>query len=344
MGLALSRGGSRTAPTDAMDLVSSMIGGVGPYDDQNSLGSEHGAGHRYRRMDRVPVRRAGGPHPGQSVCIYADAPAGSRVFERTDLRGHWGRRTGGRNQFRVAEEMVVTYWRRPFGFILTTGDNVYFGDVVDRAEAVIDRPYRPLFDAGVAFRPTVGNHDLGDPDELEETLAALGMPDRYYAFSSGPVDFFALDSNRMDGEQLAWFLEQLSCSKKLWQVVYMHHPLYSSGKHGSDMDLREILEPVLVAGGADLVLSGHDHNYERTTPQRGIVHVVTGGGGRALRHVGSSSFTAVSDSEFHFVLADVSRNEMRLSAIKVDGEVIDSFSIRPRQGLGSCTEAKEPRL
>ena len=249
--------------------------------------------------------------------------------------------TGGKNQFRVAEEMVVTYWRQPYSLMLTTGDNVYFGDVAERAEEVIDKPYGPLFDAGVRFRPSVGNHDVDDPDDLPDTLATLGMPGRYYAFSSGPVDFFALDSNLMDDEQLTWLMERLSCSNNLWQVVYMHHPLYSSGRHGSDMELRGALEPILVAGGADVVFSGHEHSYERSTPQHGIVHVVTGGGGRRVRSVGASAFTAVSESELHFVLANVSEKEMRLRAIEVDGEVMDSFSIEPRKGFASCTEVKE---
>jgi hypothetical protein len=249
--------------------------------------------------------------------------------------------TGGRNQFRVAEEMIVTYWRQPYSLMLTTGDNVYFGDPAERAEEVIYRPYGPLFDAGVQFRPALGNHDVDDPEDLPETLATLGMPGRYYRFTSGPVDFFALDSNLMDGDQLMWLMEGLSCSDNAWQVVYMHHSLYSSGAHGSDTALRERLEPILIAGGADIVFSGHDHNYERSTPQDGIVHVVTGGGGRRIRPVGASAFTVVSESELHFMLVEASRDTMEIQALDTDGIAIDSFSMGPREAPASCTEAKE---
>ena len=162
------------------------------------------------------------------------------------------------------------------------------------------------------------------------------MPRRYYRFSDGPVDFFALDSNWMDGGQLAWLEKGLICSDRRWQVVYLHHPIYSSGKHGSDMDLREVLEPVLVRGGADVLLAGHEHNYERTTPREGIVHVITGGGGKDLRDVGSSDFTVVSKSEFHFLLVEVVDDSMEIKAINVDGAIIDSFSIEPRPGGASC--------
>lgn len=245
--------------------------------------------------------------------------------------------TGGTDQFRVARQLAETYRRDPYGLLLTVGDNVYGGDVVDRAKDVIDKPYKPLFDAGVEFRPSLGNHDVDDSDDLLETLETLGMPDRYYNFTEGPIDFFALDSNWMSGAQMNWLREGLGCSDSQWQVVYMHHPLYSSGKHGSHTSLRDALEPLLVEAGADIVFSGHDHDYERSTPQHGVVHVVTGGAGH-LRDVGASEFTVVSKSELHFVLVEVTENSMDIKAINVDGVVIDSFSIEPRPASVPCPE------
>ena len=244
--------------------------------------------------------------------------------------------TGSASQFRVARRMAETYREQPYSLLLTVGDNVYDGDVAERAAEVIDKPYEPLFSAGVKFRPSLGNHDLDDPDDLPETLAALGMPHRFYFYAEGPVDFFALDSNRMDGDQLRWLLKRLGCSRSPWQVVYMHHPLYSSGRHGSDTELREALEPVLIAGGADVVLAGHDHNYERTTPQHGIVHIVTGAGAK-LRRVGSSDFTVASESKLHFLMVEASEDSMGIKAISVDGTVMDSLSVSPRRTLAAST-------
>ena len=222
------------------------------------------------QMDRIPGRAL-------DITLKTYGSAAPQDIATFAVIGDAG--TGGRDQFRVARAMAETYRRQPFGLLLTTGDNVYYGDVADRANQVIHKPYGPLFDAGVEFRPVLGNHDIDEQDDMPEILATLGMSRRYYSFTSGPVEFFALDSNRMDGDQLAWLIGRLSCSDREWQVVYLHHPLYSSGRHGSDVALRETLEPVLVAGGADIVFAGHDHDYERTLPQHGIVHVVTGGGG-----------------------------------------------------------------
>ena len=140
----------------------------------------------------------------------------------------------------------------------------------------------------------------------------------------------------MDGDQLSWLLKRLSCSASPWQVVYMHHPIYSSGKHGSDMELREALEPILIAGGADLVLAGHDHNYERTTPQHGIVHIVTGAGAK-LRRAGSSDFTVASESKLHFLLVEASEDSMHIQAISADGTVMDSLSVGPQPTLAALT-------
>ena len=250
--------------------------------------------------------------------------------------------TGGKNQFRIASRMAQSYELHPFSLLLTTGDNVYFGDVVTRAKDVVGRPYRPLFDAGVEFRPVLGNHDVDgeeeDADELASTLAALHMPARYYHFTEGPVDFFALDSNNMDGDQLARLMERLTCSENLWQVVYLHHPLYSSGAHGSSLELQRAIEPTLVAGGADIVFAGHDHNYERTLPQHGIIHVVTGGGGSRIRPVGSSEFTAVSDSDYHFILVRVVDNRMRVTVLDGDGEQLDVFALSPRKAQSPCSK------
>ncbi len=250
--------------------------------------------------------------------------------------------TGSVDQYRVAYEMAETYQEFPYSHLLTVGDNVYGGDVVDRAPDVIGKPYGQLFTAGVEFRPSLGNHDVDDSDDLEETLTALGMPSRYYQFNSGPIDFFALDSNQMDSEQLEWLSSGLICSDKAWQVVYLHHPLYSSGKHGSDIELRRKLEPILVAGGADVVFAGHDHDYQRSIPQEGIVHIVTGGAAK-LRDSGSSHITEYSKSELHFVFVEAVQLNMDVRAINVDGEIIDQVSIKPRDATTPCNRTASNR-
>ena len=87
--------------------------------------------------------------------------------------------TGGSDQFRVAAQMEQAYQEQPYEYLLTVGDNAYDGTVAERAAEVIDRPYRPLFDAGVRFRPTLGNHDHDD-DYLPVTLSGLVLQSRLW--------------------------------------------------------------------------------------------------------------------------------------------------------------------
>ena len=97
---------------------------------------------------------------------------------------------------------------------------------------------------------------------------------RYYAYSKGNVRFIVLDSNYMDLPQLDWLEKELRDASSPWKVAYFHHPLYSDGRfHGPDVDLRVRLEPLFEKYGMNIVLSGHEHVYERIKPQHGIYYV-----------------------------------------------------------------------
>ncbi len=130
-----------------------------------------------------------------------------------------------------------------------------------------------------------------------------------------------------------------------WKIVFFHYPLFSSGPHGGALDLRADLMPLFEAGGVDLVLSGHDHDYERTFPLAGgspvdvpqepdyrdpggPVFVVTGGGGRELYlKTTDNPFTASFHSEHHLLLVEVAGRSLQLEAIRSDGVVLDSATI-----------------
>ena len=82
-------------------------------------------------------------------------------------------------------------------------------------------------------------------------------------------------------EQIQWVEQELKASSSDWKIVVFHHPLYSSGeRHGSDLRLREVLEPLFLKYNVSVVLNGHDHFYERVKPQKGIQYFVVGSGGQ----------------------------------------------------------------
>lgn len=251
--------------------------------------------------------------------------------------------SGGRKAMAVADRMAQTYEVAPFGLVSLLGDICYYGSIEDRFGDVFLGPMGPLIDAGVEFELAVGNHDEGvyETDvslaEMAGTLDLLSAPGRYYASTHGPADFFYVDSSapavagHLSGEQLDWLDDALADSASQWKIVALHHPVYSSGVHGSTPRLNELLEPVLARHHVDLVLAGHDHHYERTVPIQGITYVVSGGGCKPTP-VHPRGFAAAAASALEFVHVDIDGDRLVGRAIAPAGEIIDDFTLRAREG------------
>ena len=197
-------------------------------------------------------------------------------------------------------------------------------------------PYKPLMDAGVKFYASLGNHD--DPQEQRNYKLFNMDGKRYYTFkpeTKQSVRFFVLESSYLEPEQVAWFEQQLKDSNSDWKIPYFHHPPYSSGeRHGSDPQIRSALEPLFLKYNVSVVFTGHDHFYERTKPQQGIVYFVTGSGGQ-LRKGNidkSTGLTAVgNDQDQAFMIAEINGDQMWFNAISRQGKVFDSGTITRRK-------------
>lgn len=251
--------------------------------------------------------------------------------------------SGGRHAMAVAERMAETYRGEPFEFVSLLGDICYYGNFAERYEDVFRRPMGPLLDAGVGFELAIGNHDAAlrhsdeGIEEITAELSLLGTPSRYYVTTHGPVDLFYLDSSVPgvfgpdSATQWEWLDDTLASSTNQWKIVALHHPLYSSGRHGSTVGARERVEPILARRHVDLVLAGHDHNYERTHPQHGVTHVTSGGGCKTTA-VGHSRFTAAAVSILQFLLVDIDGDRLTASCVAVDGAIADRFELRAREG------------
>lgn len=249
--------------------------------------------------------------------------------------------SGGRNQMAVARQMALSYQDSPYGLVLLAGDISYYGSIDDRWEEVFAEPYRPLIDAGVAWELAIGNHEIDEKksadavEEIQDQLRRLGKPGTYYRSRHGPVDVFVIDTSipLKTGEggaaQLAWLEEELTGSDAAWKVALLHHPAYSSGERGSNMRVRDALQPLFAEHGVDVAFTGHDHHYERTEAQDSVVWIVSGAGCK-LSPVGRSDFTAHAESTLQFMLADVVGDRMDLRAITTDGTVIDRTTLTAR--------------
>jgi hypothetical protein len=179
------------------------------------------------------------------------------------------------------------------GIVFTTGDNAYPNGTAQNFRDC----YEPHWGRHRnRTRPTPGNHDFesggsGYFGYFGENAGPFGLG--YYAYSAGSWRVLALNSDVPSGPgsaQLQWLRSELTEWRGRCAMVYWHKPLYSSGPHGPNREMREIWR-VLYELNADLVVNGHDHLYERFAPQdpdgradpaRGIRQITVGTGGGGL--------------------------------------------------------------
>jgi predicted phosphodiesterase len=121
----------------------------------------------------------------------------------------------------------------------------------------------------------LGNHDVRVEDGTYE-FRSLSMPGRYYRRRIGPVELFLLDSNRIDARQTAWLARGLRASRARWKLAAFHHPAFTCGSYRSHPEVVARWAGILERHRVKVVLSGHDHNYQRFAPRRGVRYLVAG--------------------------------------------------------------------
>jgi hypothetical protein len=237
-------------------------------------------------------------------------------------------------QYVMAQQIVRTWQAYKFPLMITVGDNLYGSERPQDFRSKFEEPYKPLLDGGVIVQGSLGNHDARE----QSNYAPFHMNGKlYYSFKAPAqnVRFFALESTYPTKEQIIWFEKELKDSKEDWKIAYFHHPLYSSaGRHGSDLQLRNALEPLLVNYNVSVVFTGHDHVYERVKPQKDITYFVVGSGGKLSPGDldPKSQITAKGfDKENVFLVAEIIGDELSFNAVSSSGKVIDSGKIDRRK-------------
>ena len=246
--------------------------------------------------------------------------------------------SGTDKQQQIADMMVRYKNVFPFEFVLMMGDNLYGGESAKDYVKKFESVYKPLLDAKLKFYATLGNHDEAN-QRLYDHFNMNGK--EYYSFKKGNVTFYSLNSNYMDKRQVEWLEDALSKNNTEWKICFFHHPPYSSGKaHGSDKQLREIIEPIFVKHGVNVVFSGHEHFYERLKPQKGIHYFISGAGGKLRAGgVGVSQVSAKSfDRDMHFMLIEIVDDKMHFQVVSRTGKTIDSGTLikqRTKNGVAA---------
>lgn len=250
--------------------------------------------------------------------------------------------TGKTRQYEVAARMHTLRQSFPFDFVIMLGDNLYGGHKAGDYLKKFERPYKLLLDAGVRFYAAIGNHDSPN-QRLYKPFNMDGKS--YYTYRKGDAQFFVLDSTYMSPAQLTWFERELNDSRADWKIAYFHSPPFSSAAfHGSAVELRDLLQPLFVKYGVQVVFSGHEHVYERVKPQLGVTYFVEGASGQLRKGnlVKGTSLTAVGyDQDQSFILVEIAGDAFHFQTISRLGQTVDSGVIQ-RAGTVSRATGSVP--
>ena len=238
--------------------------------------------------------------------------------------------------------------------VIHVGDLAYDAGTFAQFETNYFALNSPLM-SRLPFFTTPGNHEY-ETNAAAPYLAVHAMPScagipaqstgRYYSFDWGDAHFVSVDSNLLNTSlapgMLAWLDADLAASQKYWKIVFLHHPPYPTGTHLDDplcALVQQNVNPIVEKHNVPLVLSGHEHGYERSFPlvsgqpvnssQPSTTYVISGGGGASMETVGTLPQTALSIQAFNYLRVDVTATALTVSAMGLQGNVIDRFTINP---------------
>jgi hypothetical protein len=224
--------------------------------------------------------------------------------------------------------------------VLFTGDAVTFG--------AIQEDWNAFFDAGAGVLEHVpmiaahGNHDTNSINFF--SLFAMPGSEQVFGMDYGPFHLTMLNDSPENEADIAGaerdFLEHdlMTHGDATWKFVMHHKPLWSAaGNHGSDPVLQAQWGPLYDQYHVDLVINGHDHNYERSfpmfgnqvksSPAEGTVYLVAGSAGAELYDNGTGFWTAYSEKTHNMALLKVRQRSLTLDAYRDDGSRMETFSI-----------------
>ncbi len=239
----------------------------------------------------------------------------------------YGDNRGGFETHKLLCNMIKNYEPE---LIVNSGDLVYndlfLGDWEEFFKAIDDT-------GNSLYYAAIGNHEK-IAGNFSRFFQFPGN-ESYYSFRQSGVFFIVLNSNdefHIYSNQYKWLEKQLNSEERLkseFTVIVIHHPPYSYGDHGDSFFLKLILVPLFEEKGVDLVVSGHDHNYQRIEVND-ITYIVSGGAGAPLYGIefDEGEYLIKGIKENHFILFKYFPGEMKIECILKNGEVFDSTIIK----------------
>jgi hypothetical protein len=214
-------------------------------------------------------------------------------------------------------------------FVVQTGDQVADGTNEAQWDEFWQIASKALSET--AYYPSLGNHEKkGAP-----YFRYFEVPAEY-SFDYGNAHFVALDSNRPATEYAAqqeWLKKDLLAHQDAkWRIVFFHHTVHTCvdkpGRRAESIERAKRLEPILAEGHVQLVINGHDHDYQRHV-SKGITYLVTGGGGAPLYDVvADTPFVKKAKKAHHYCEVNVKGETMSVRVVEPDGSVIEQFRLQ----------------
>lgn len=237
------------------------------------------------------------------------------------VMGDWG--TGTAPQGAVAGAMQRFAEETDVAAVLTTGDNFYSDD----AEFIM-HPYGWMEDAGTEWWIAWGNHDVETPTRIDTVNEVFDEPPRWTSFDWGDVNVVILDSTQVDTPEQLDFLATTLADGDESTIVVFHHPPHSCESHADAVDTQDAFVSMFDED-VFLVLSGHEHNYQRFEAED-VAYVVTGGGGAGLTEFSECSVEGpemVTGEVLHHFLAMRQNGQggLVVQAVDVNGSVFDEI-------------------
>lgn len=259
----------------------------------------------------APLSTAAAPHPDDAIRFVALGDTG----------------TGGPAQLAIMKWISA----QPFELMLFLGDIAYSSGTAAQLQNKFFTVYRNFL-RFVPVYPTLGNHERRTREGRPYFEAfVLPEPERYYSFDWGNVHFVAIDTTQRDSKQLTWLDEDLAKNKLPWVIVFGHHPMYTNSMRGPQLWIRRAFSKILTDHKVDLVLTGHEHQYERFKVA-GVNYIVSGGGGGQLTMFNGRSRALKQFTVHHFLAFEVSARSLAMRVIDIEGRVIETLELSKQPG------------
>lgn len=230
--------------------------------------------------------------------------------------------------------------------IIANGDLVAKGGSYDNWQSQFFDPAKEMINH-IPFITSVGDHESDEVDgDNADLFTHFLFPHKdsmklWFSYDIGNAHFTFLDWRYPHSkEMIEWFKEDVNNSNKTWKFVVMHCPAYNLGGHRSAWG-KNVWPELFSKYKIDIVFAGHSHLYERFYPIRplskpnawAVTYITTGGAGASLYEAVQNKILAYTKSINHFLKVEINNSKIKLKALGINGEVLDSVSWSKKNGV-----------